>query len=80
MFLPSGAREKRPTNLSIRGDLVAAARAAEVNLSELLERAIVEELRALRWRAWRRDNAATIDAYNGHVQKHGVLRDPRECP
>src|ERR1700747_1410551 len=48
---------KRPTNLSVRGDLVDAARAARLNLSALLERAVEEQLVRIRWRQWREANA-----------------------
>jgi antitoxin CcdA len=67
----SGA--KRPTNLSIRGDLIDAARAARFNLSSLLERALEEELTRLRWRQWREANAASIETYNRHVKDYGTF-------
>jgi antitoxin CcdA len=64
------ARPKRPINLTIRGDLLEAARAEGVNLSATLERALEEELAALRRRRWRQDNTAAIEAYNEHVRRH----------
>ena len=67
----SGA--KRPTNLSIRRDLVDAARTARFNLSALLERALEEELRRLKWREWREANAASIETYNRHVKDYGTF-------
>ncbi len=65
--------EKRPTNLSVRADLVDAARAARLNLSALLEHALTEELRRMKWRRWREENAAFIAAYNRHVREHGTF-------
>lgn len=62
---------KRPTNLSVRGDLIEAARAARVNLSRLFERALTEELVRVRWRRWREENAPAVAAYNRHVKKNG---------
>jgi antitoxin CcdA len=67
----SGA--KRATNLSVRGDLIDAARAARFNLSALLERALEAELVRLRWRQWRDANAASIAAYNRHVKDYGTF-------
>ena len=64
---------KRPTNLSVRADLVEAARAARLNLSALLERALEEELVRVKWRQWRQENATSIAAYNRHVQAHGAF-------
>ena len=63
----------------MRVELVETARAAGVNLSALLERALIEELRALRFRAWWRENLRAIEAYNAHVNNHGVFTDPRRC-
>ena len=54
------AGTKRPTNLSVRGDLIGAARAARVNLSALLERALSEELVRLKWRQWRDENQPAL--------------------
>lgn len=64
---------KRATNLSVRSDLIEAARAARVNMSALLERALEEELVRLKWRQWREENAASIAAYNRHVKDHGAF-------
>lgn len=61
---------KRATNLTVRGDLVAAARQARINLSALLERALEEELVRSKWREWRRENARSIAAYNRHIKEH----------
>ena len=66
---------KRATNVSIRSDLLAAAREAGVNLSATLERALTEELAAVRRQRWRLENRDAIDAYNEHVEKHGVFAD-----
>jgi len=66
----ASAMPRRATNLTVRGDLVAAARRARINLSALLERALEEELVRIRWRQWRRENAASIAAYNRHIREH----------
>jgi antitoxin CcdA len=64
------AMPRRATNLTVRGELVTAARQARINLSALLERALEEELVRLKWRQWRRENAASIAAYNRHIKEH----------
>ncbi len=66
---------KRATNVSIRGDLLAAARSAGVNLSATLERALAHELGAAQRRKWREENRDAIQAYNEHIEKHGVFSD-----
>ena len=68
-----GYGAKRPTNLSVRGDLIEAAHAAGVNLSALLERAVTEELVRLKWRHWREENVRAIAAYNRYVKENGAF-------
>ena len=71
----SGAILKRATNVSVRSDLLAAAREAGVNLSATLERALMEELAEAKRKKWRQDNRDAITAYNEHVEKHGTFSD-----
>jgi antitoxin CcdA len=66
---------KRATNVSIRGDLLAAAREAGVNLSAALERALSGELAASRRKQWLEENRAAIQAYNSHIEKQGAFSD-----
>ncbi len=66
---------KRATNVSIRSDLLAAAREAGVNLSATLERALTDELAANRRKQWREENREAIQAYNEHVEKRGTFSD-----
>jgi antitoxin CcdA len=64
---------KRPTNLSVRADLIDAARRDRLNLSALLERALIEEFVRIKWRQWREENAGFVAAYNRHVREHGTF-------
>lgn len=66
---------KRATNVSIRSDLLAAAREAGVNLSATLERALTDEIAAGKRKKWREENREAIQAYNEHVEKHGAFSD-----
>jgi antitoxin CcdA len=66
---------KRATNVSIRGDLLDAAREAGVNLSATLERALGEELASVRRARWRQENRDAIAAYNEYVDTHGTFSD-----
>ncbi|HVI04518.1 MAG TPA: type II toxin-antitoxin system CcdA family antitoxin [Sphingomicrobium sp.] len=66
---------KRATNVSIRSDLLDAAREAGVNLSAALERALTEELAASKRKQWRAENREAIQVYNEHVEKHGTFSD-----
>jgi antitoxin CcdA len=64
---------KRQTNLTVRADLIEAARSARLNLSAILERALENELARVRRRQWREENAASIEAYNRQVKDGGTF-------
>ena len=66
---------KRATNVSVRRDLLDAAREAGINLSATLERALTDELAEAKRKKWREENRSAIAAYNEHVEKHGVFSD-----
>lgn len=61
--------------MSIRSDLLAAAREAGVNLSAVLDRALEEEVAEARRRSWREENRAAIAAYNEFVDQNGNFAD-----
>lgn len=65
----------RTVNVSVRLDLLAAAREAGIDLSAALEKALVGELLETKRKKWREDNREAIDAYNEDVAKHGVFSD-----
>ena len=67
--------DRRTINVNIRSGLLSAAREAGINFSATLERALTEELAAIKRRQWRRDNREAINAYNEHVAKHGMFSD-----
>ena len=66
---------KRPANLSVNGDLLSKAKALDINLSATLELALVAALREKQRAQWLAENKTAIDAYNDHVEKHGVFSD-----
>jgi antitoxin CcdA len=66
---------KRATNVSVRSDLLEAARKAGINLSAALERALKEDLASAKREKWRLENREAIAAYNEHVEKHGTFSD-----
>jgi antitoxin CcdA len=71
----SAAVPKRATNVSVRSDLLFAAREAGLNLSAALERALTDELSKLHQKKWREENRDAIARYNEHVEKHGAFGD-----
>jgi antitoxin CcdA len=66
---------KRSANLSINADLLAKARALDINLSATLEQALAEALRQHQREQWLAENRAAIEAYNQQVEAHGTFSD-----
>jgi len=68
-------RHKKATNLSIDNDLLDRARHLKINLSQAVEAGLVEAIRRHERAQWLEKNRAALDAYNDHVEKHGVFSD-----
>ena len=66
---------KKATNLTVNSDLLAQAKSLGINISALLERALSEQVRALKSEAWLRENREAIEAYNQDVEAHGAFSD-----
>jgi antitoxin CcdA len=66
---------KKAANLSVRSDLLSAAREAGVNLSAALEEALAAKVAAAKREQWARENADAIAAYNDFVSEHGAFGD-----
>jgi antitoxin CcdA len=69
--------KKTPTNLSVREDLVARAKALHLNLSELLEAAMEKAIVEAQREEWLARNQDSIRAYNARVARRGVFSDGR---
>jgi antitoxin CcdA len=66
---------RKPVNLTVNQDLLASARKYKLNLSKILEDALISELKT-RWQNdWLNENKAAISAYNKRIAKHGVFSD-----
>lgn len=66
---------KKPTNLSVRTDLLEEARALGINLSQTLETALTAEVKKVKEKQWLEENRAGIDAYNRYIEQHGLFSD-----
>jgi antitoxin CcdA len=66
---------KKAVNVSVRAELLDAARVEDINLSATLEAALVDQLRIRRREKWRSENAAAIEAYNRDVDENGSFGD-----
>ena len=68
-------RRKKAANLSVDEKLLQRARRLKLNLSQVLEAGLAEAIRREDRAAWLRKNRAALEAYNAHVEKHGVYSD-----
>jgi antitoxin CcdA len=66
---------KKPTNVTIRADLLEQAREMKINLSQEFETHLAEVIRKRRAEQWLRDNREAIEAYNRFVAENGVFSD-----
>jgi antitoxin CcdA len=66
------ANPRRPTNVTLDRTLVEEAKAMGINLSQACERGIADQLAKVRSERWLAENRAAIDAYNAHVEEHGL--------
>ncbi len=65
-------RRKR-TNLTVREDIMAEARALGLNTSRAAEAGIAAAVKAEKERRWREENAEAIKAYNRRIEQEGML-------
>lgn len=68
-------RRKKAANLSVDEDLLQQARRLKLNLSQVLEAGLADAIRQHESAEWLRKNRAALEAYNEHVEKHGVFSD-----
>ena len=66
---------KKAANLSINADLLTKAKELNINLSATLEQALIDALKKRLKDQWLAENQAAIEAYNEHVEEHGVFSD-----
>jgi antitoxin CcdA len=64
---------RKPTKVSVNGELLEKARELGVDLASTLEDALVLEVRRRQREVWLEENREAIEAYNEHVAHHGVF-------
>lgn len=66
---------KKAANLTVRTDLLEAARSYKINLSQTLELALVAEVKKRREAEWLEQNREAIGAYNREIAEEGLWCD-----
>ena len=69
------AARKRATNLTLDSDLVEAARALEINVSEACERGLADEVKKARESKWLDENRPALLAWNAWIEQNGMPYD-----
>ena len=68
--------KRKPLNVSIREDLIEAAKGFNLNTSQAAEAGIAAAVKRAREAAWLEQNRAAIEAHNARIEEHGPLRRP----
>lgn len=63
---------RRPTNLSLDGELLSQARDLKINVSRAAEEGIAHAIKSEQERLWRVENAKAIADANAFVEKRGL--------
>ena len=74
-FIYDDTAPKRALNLSVNSNLLEEARRYKLNLSKLLEQALVEALTEKKRTEWLEQNREALEAYNERVEERGVFSD-----
>lgn len=68
--------KRRPLNISVREDLIEAAKGLNLNTSQAAEAGIADAVKRAKEAAWLEENRDAIDAHNERVEKSGTLLRP----
>ena len=68
----SGSAGKRATNLSLSADVLEAAKAMDINISQVCDAYLREVVRREQERRWRQEHAEFVNAYNATIEAEGL--------
>ena len=66
---------KRPTNLTVNSDLLNQAKEQKINISSILETALVEMLKQRKRESWIEENKEAMETYNKKISEYGLFSD-----
>lgn len=75
MYAYDSGAAKKATSLTINSDLLARAKALDINISALLEQALAARIQKLEKEAWVKENAGPIGVYNRNIEEFGMFSD-----
>lgn len=68
----AGEGARRPANVSIRAQLLAEAKALDVNISRAAERGLEAAIAERRASLWLQENREALESSNAFVEQHGL--------
>ena len=71
----SNASSKRAANLTLSADILTAAKALDINISQVCDAHLREVVQREQERRWREEHADFISAYNKIVEAEGLPLD-----
>lgn len=66
---------KKATNITLSADVLAEAKALNINISQACDRYLRDLVRGERERRWQQQHRAFIDAYNRTLEQDGLPLD-----
>jgi len=69
---PPTAPARRATNVTLPEPLLREARALNINLSQACERGLAAAVAETKAQQWLEANREAMDAWNDHVERHGL--------
>jgi antitoxin CcdA len=66
---------KKATNLSVNADLLSQAKRLDLNVSSVLEAALIEVVKKKKRELWLAVSAEAIGVYNEKVAEYGLFSD-----
>jgi antitoxin CcdA len=70
---PKGRRgPRRPTNVTLRANVLAEAQRRDIDLSEASEAGLQERVSAARRERWLEQNRDAIEDYNARIERDGL--------
>ena len=73
--LVESVRDRRPTNVTLPVELVAEAKALNINVSQACESGLARSVTEARRARWLEDNKNAIEAYNDMIERDGLPLD-----
>ncbi|WP_445367898.1 type II toxin-antitoxin system CcdA family antitoxin [Methylomonas sp. BW4-1] len=71
----TNSASKKATNITLSADVLAEAKALNINISQACDRYLRELVRGERERRWQQEHAEFIAAYNQTIEQDGLPLD-----